>query len=91
MCIRDRLDTKGPEIRLKDFKNGVENLVAGQTFTLTLSLIHISSDARGSSLLCSYQFSRFAAVFPCQTARRKLRRIVKSFAIFPLDVYKRQN
>ena len=29
------LDTKGPEIRLKDFKNGVENLVAGQTFTLT--------------------------------------------------------
>ena len=30
------LDTKGPEIRLKDFKNGVENLVAGQTFTLTM-------------------------------------------------------
>ena len=29
------LDTKGPEIRLGDFKNGVENLVAGQKFTLT--------------------------------------------------------
>ena len=48
MCIRDRgkpvaalLDTKGPEIRLKEFKNGVEMLEAGQTFTLTLSLIHI--------------------------------------------------
>ena len=29
------LDTKGPEIRLKEFKNGVEMLEAGQTFTLT--------------------------------------------------------
>ena len=29
------LDTKGPEIRLKDFKNGTEMLEAGQTFTLT--------------------------------------------------------
>ena len=29
------LDTKGPEIRLKDFKNGAETLEAGQTFTLT--------------------------------------------------------
>ena len=27
------LDTKGPEIRLKDFKNGTEMLEAGQTFT----------------------------------------------------------
>ena len=26
------LDTKGPEIRLKEFKNGVEMLEAGQTF-----------------------------------------------------------
>ena len=29
------VDTKGPEIRLKEFKNGVEMLEAGQTFTLT--------------------------------------------------------
>lgn len=29
------LDTKGPEIRLGTFKNGSENLVAGQKFTLT--------------------------------------------------------
>ena len=29
------LDTKGPEIRLKDFKNGSEMLEEGQTFTLT--------------------------------------------------------
>ncbi len=29
------LDTKGPEIRLRDFKDGKVNLVAGQTFTLT--------------------------------------------------------
>ena len=28
-------DTKGPEIRLKDFANGKEELKAGQTFTLT--------------------------------------------------------
>ena len=29
------LDTKGPEIRLKDFKNGTEMLEAGHSFTLT--------------------------------------------------------
>ena len=29
------LDTKGPEIRLKDFANSKEQLVEGQTFTLT--------------------------------------------------------
>ncbi len=29
------LDTKGPEIRLKDFENGKEELVTGQRFTLT--------------------------------------------------------
>ena len=29
------LDTKGPEIRLKDFANGKEELEAGQKFTLT--------------------------------------------------------
>ena len=41
------LDTKGPEIRLKDFKNGVENLVAGQTFTLT------TRDVEGTNEICS--------------------------------------
>mgnify|MGYP002514031076 CR=1 FL=1 len=29
------LDTKGPEIRLRDFKEGKVELKAGQTFTLT--------------------------------------------------------
>ena len=29
------IDTKGPEIRLRDFENGKVELVAGQTFTLT--------------------------------------------------------
>ena len=29
------LDTKGPEIRVKDFKNGKIELKPGQTFTLT--------------------------------------------------------
>ena len=33
--IATLLDTKGPEIRLRDFENGKEELVAGQTFTLT--------------------------------------------------------
>jgi len=28
-------DTKGPEIRIKTFKNGKEELTSGQTFTLT--------------------------------------------------------
>ena len=33
--VATMLDTKGPEIRLKDFKNGKEMLESGQTFTLT--------------------------------------------------------
>ena len=33
--IAAMLDTKGPEIRLGEFKNGSETLVAGQNFTLT--------------------------------------------------------
>lgn len=33
--IATLLDTKGPEIRLKDFENGKVELTAGQTFTLT--------------------------------------------------------
>ena len=44
------LDTKGPEIRLKDFKNGVENLVAGQTLTLT------TRDAEGTNEICSITY-----------------------------------
>ncbi len=45
------LDTKGPEIRLKDFKNGVENLVAGQTFTLT------TRDVEGTNEICSITYT----------------------------------
>ena len=44
------LDTKGPEIRLKDFKNGVENLVAGQTFTQT------TRDVEGTNEICSITY-----------------------------------
>ena len=44
------LDTKGPEIRLKDFKNGVENLVAGQAFTLT------TRDVEGTNEICSITY-----------------------------------
>ena len=44
------LDTKGPEIRLKDFKNGVENLVAGQTFTLT------TREVEGTKEICSVTY-----------------------------------
>jgi len=33
--VASLLDTKGPEIRLKDFKEGKVELVEGQTFTLT--------------------------------------------------------
>ena len=44
------LDTKGPEIRLKDFKNGVENLVAGQTFTLTTRYVE------GTNEICSITY-----------------------------------
>ena len=44
------LDTKGPEIRLKDFKNGVENLVAGQTFTLT------TREVEGTNEICSITY-----------------------------------
>ncbi len=44
------LDTKGPEIRLKDFKNGVEKLEAGQTFTLT------TRDVEGTNEICSITY-----------------------------------
>lgn len=44
------LDTKGPEIRLKDFKNGVEILEAGQHFTLT------TRDVEGTKEICSITY-----------------------------------
>ena len=44
------LDTKGPEIRLKEFKNGVEMLEAGQTFTLT------TRDVEGTNEICSITY-----------------------------------
>ena len=42
--VATMLDTKGPEIRLKDFKNGKEMLEAGQTFTLTAREIEGTKD-----------------------------------------------
>ena len=44
------LDTKGPEIRLKEFKNGVEMLEAGQTFTLT------TRDVEGTKEICAISY-----------------------------------
>ena len=44
------LDTKGPEIRLKEFKNGVEMLEAGQTFTLT------TREVEGTKEICSITY-----------------------------------
>ena len=44
------MDTKGPEIRLKDFKNGTEMLEAGQTFTLT------TRDVEGTKEICSITY-----------------------------------
>src|SRR5699024_8480175 len=44
------LDTKGPEIRLKDFANGKEQLVAGQTFALTTRAVE------GTNEICSITY-----------------------------------
>ena len=44
------LDTKGPEIRLKEFKNGVEMLEVGQTFTLT------TREVEGTKEICSITY-----------------------------------
>ena len=44
------LDTKGPEIRLGTFINGVEKLVSGQKFTLT------SREVEGTSEICSITY-----------------------------------
>ncbi|MGN1112718.1 MAG: pyruvate kinase [Acutalibacteraceae bacterium] len=45
------LDTKGPEIRTKNFKNGSEILETGQTFTFT------TDDIEGDSNHCSITFA----------------------------------
>ena len=44
------LDTKGPEIRLGTFKNGVDKLVTGQKFTLT------SREVEGTNEICSVSY-----------------------------------
>ena len=44
------LDTKGPEIRLKEFKNGVEMREAGPTFTLT------TREVEGTKEICSVTY-----------------------------------
>ena len=44
------LDTKGPEIRLGTFKNGVEKLVTGRKFTLT------SREVEGTNEICSVSY-----------------------------------
>lgn len=48
------LDTRGPEIRLGVFKNGKENLVAGQQFTLT------TREMEGDSRICSVTYRELA-------------------------------
>ena len=50
MPVAILLDTKGPEIRLKEFKNGVEMLEAGQTFTLT------TREVEGTKEICSVTY-----------------------------------
>ncbi len=44
------LDTKGPEIRLRDFKNGAELLEEGQSFTLT------TREVEGTKEICSISY-----------------------------------
>ncbi len=44
------LDTKGPEIRLKKFKNEIEILKEGQTFTLT------TRDVEGTNEICAVSY-----------------------------------
>ena len=48
------LDTKGPEIRLKDFKDGVVNVVEGDVFTLT------SREVEGDNTIVSVSYDRLA-------------------------------
>ena len=53
--IAAMLDTKGPEIRLGEFKNGVEKLTTGQKFTLT------SRDVEGTNEICSITYKELAS------------------------------
>ena len=50
MPVAALLDTKGPEIRLRDFKNGKVQLKAGQTFTLT------TREVLGDENICSISY-----------------------------------
>ena len=50
MPIPIMLDTKGPEIRLKQFVNGKEILETGQTFTLT------TRDVEGTNEICGISY-----------------------------------
>ncbi len=52
--IATLLDTKGPEIRLKTFKNGPVNLAAGQSFTLT------SREVEGDESIVSITYKSLA-------------------------------
>ena len=47
------LDTKGPEIRLKNFENGSAEIISGTTFTLT------SEDVIGNSEMASVSWKPF--------------------------------
>ncbi len=48
--IATMLDTKGPEIRLKNFENGFAQLIKGQLFTLT------TKDILGDATICSITY-----------------------------------
>jgi pyruvate kinase len=50
MPVAIMLDTKGPEIRTKDFENGAVDLVEGQEFTLT------TRDILGNKDICSITY-----------------------------------
>jgi pyruvate kinase len=53
-CTAIMLDTKGPEIRTKDFENGVAELVKDQEFILT------TRDILGNKNISSVTYERFA-------------------------------
>ena len=48
------LDTKGPEIRTRDFENGSINVTAGQEFTIT------TRNILGNESICSVTYENFA-------------------------------
>lgn len=48
------LDTKGPEIRTRDFENGIINVEAGQEFTIT------TRNIVGNENICSVTYENFA-------------------------------